>query len=258
MDNEEILKILETSIGMKKNESLVYLDLVRAGASSAIDISKRIKMHRPNVYDVLDKLYREGIVKITTFGNKKVFSPIPPTDLLKYHKEKEYDLEKAVPEIEKKYNSSVEKNELVMTEGLRSIKATITNLLKINKPIYTYGIPKEVPEVLGGFIHDFHKKRIEKKIMLYHIYNFDARKRINQLNKMPYTKAKYLPSLYNTKIDTTVCGDQVSLWIWEFPYTNITIKNHQIAKTYENYFKILWEEAKESLDFKPPKSNSKD
>jgi sugar-specific transcriptional regulator TrmB len=243
ISNEEIIKTLESSIGMRKNESLIYLDLVHSGSSSVIDISKRIKMHRPNVYDLLDKLFKDGIVKITTIGKKKVFTAIPPKDLLKYHKEKEYELEKTIPEIEKRHNSSSKENDISMTEGIRSIKATIDNLLEINKPIYTYGIPKEVPEVLGGFIHDFHKKRIEKKIPQYHIYNFDAEKRIKQLNKMPYTKAKYLPSLYNTKIDTTICGDTVYFWIWEPPYTNIIIKNKEIAKTYKSYFKILWRES---------------
>ena len=156
-----------------------------------------------------------------------------------------------IPEIEKRYNSPSEKSEIVMSEGLSSIKAIISNLLEINQPIYTYGIPKEVPEILGGFLQDFHKNRIKKKIPIYHIYNLDASERMNKLNKMPYTQAKHLPSLYNTKIDTTICGDHVYLWIWESPYTSITIKNKDIAKTYQNYFDILWKEAKESANSKP-------
>ena len=92
MENEEIILSLE-SIGLSKNEVIVYLDLLGVGKSSAGDISKRVDIHRSNVYDTVEKLIKKGIITQTFEENRKVFYPISPKKLLDYFKQKEYDLE---------------------------------------------------------------------------------------------------------------------------------------------------------------------
>ena len=245
-ENEEVIRVLE-SIGLNKNEIIIYLDLIEVGESSAGDISKRTKIHRSNVYDTIKKLIEKGIVRELIKDNRRVFFPIAPKDILNYFKQKEYDLQKIIPEIEKIHSKPEEKNKVMVFEGIQAIRAAIDGLLELNKPIFTYGIPKEVLDILGGFIHDFHKRRIAKKIPIRHIYNRDASKRIKEQKQMKYTEARYLPYLYDTKIDTTICGNKVILWMWEPPFTVITIENEPIAKTYQSYFEILWRKAKESV-----------
>jgi len=244
MPNEEITKTLE-SIGMNKNEILIYLDLIRMGKSSAGDVSKRTNIHRSNVYDIIEKLIKKAIVKEVIEENRKVFTPLPPSELLNNFKQIEIDLQTIIPEIEKIQNNiPKDKSRVMMLEGIQSIRSTINGFLNSEETICTYGIPKDVVEILGGFIHDFHERRLKKKILMKHIYNKDAYQRMNQLNQMEYTKARFLPSLYDTKINTTICGDQVTFFLWEPPFTTIIIQNKALAEAYQNYFEILWEEAK--------------
>lgn len=246
MNYEEIIKTME-SIGLNKSETMIYLDLVKSGKSSAIGISKRTKIHRPNVYDTLDKLIEKGIVTQNIEENRKVFYPIKPANLLNYLKQKEFDLKKIIPQIEGIHNKPAEQRRIVMSEGIRSFRAMLNNLLELNQSILAYGIPKDASEIIGGFINDFHKRRIEQKIEMKHIYNRDADKRMRALNKMEHTKARYLPSLYDSETTTLICGDKVLLIFWKDPVSTIVIENKSIAKTYQQYFDIIWEEAKIEL-----------
>ncbi len=243
MELQKIQTTLE-SIGMNKNEILIYLDLIKTNDSSAHEISKRTKIHRPNVYDTLDKMIKKGIVTSSIENNKKIFYPIEPKNLLLYLKQKEYDLEKILPEIEKIHNNPPEKRKVEMAEGIRAFRIIFNNLLEKKEEIFVYGIPKDAAEKVGGFINDFHEKRIQKGIIMKHIYNQDAGRRIKYLNEMPCTEARYLPSTYDTNIMTMICGDTVLLTFWEEPIFTIIIENKTIAKAYKQYFEIFWEEAK--------------
>jgi sugar-specific transcriptional regulator TrmB len=199
MDNKRVEEILE-SIGLSRNEVIIYLELIRMGDSSVSGLAKTTKLHRSNIYDTIGKLTKKGIVKLVFIEEKKFFRAISPEELLKYFKQREYDLESVISLIKERYNRPEGKNNLILSEGIQSIRSLIDSLLEMNQPIYTYGITRETVNTLGGFIHDFHKRRIKKKIPIKHIYNEDAVKRINELNKMPFTEARYLPSLYNTKM----------------------------------------------------------
>lgn len=242
MDEARIIIALE-AIGLHKNEILIYLDLIKIGSSSAHDIATRTKIHRPNVYDTLNKLLKKGIVTQSIKENKKVFYPISPKNLMNYLKQKEYDLQEVIPEIEKIHNTPKKPRRVTMSEGIRAFRNILDSLLEKNQDIFAYGIPKEVPNIIGGFIGDFHKRRIEKKITMKHIYNQDAKERIRYLNELDFTEAKALPASFNTTITTLICGDTVLLNFWEDPLCTIVIQNQSIANTYKNYFDIIWNQA---------------
>jgi sugar-specific transcriptional regulator TrmB len=243
MDESKITEILE-SIGLHKNEILIYLDLIKIGSSSAHDIATRTKIHRPNVYDTLEKLTKKGIVTQSIENNKKVFYPISPKSLMSYLKQKEYDLQTIIPEIEKIHSKPKDERRITMSEGIRAIRNILDSFLEMEQPIYVYGIPKSANEELGGFIEDFHQRRIEKKIPMKHVYNKNAYKRIKELNNLEFTEARYLPSLYDTTITTNICGNKVVLFFWENPIYAIIIENQSVANAYKKYFDIIWEEAK--------------
>lgn len=245
----EISKITETleSIGMNKNEILIYLDLIKVGSSSAHDISKRTKIHRPNVYDTLDKMIKKGVVTSSIEDNRKVFYPIEPKNLLEYLKQKEYELQEAIPEIEKFRTNSKKERKVEMAEGIRAFRIILNDLLDRGEDILVYGIPKNVPDKIGGFLNDFHERRIKKGVTMKHIYNKDAEKRVKYLNDMQCTEARYLPSLFDSTSSTLISGNVVMLIFWEDPMFIVTIQNESIAKAYQKYFEILWEEAKISF-----------
>jgi len=241
--DEDVIKVLE-SIGLSKNEVIIYLDLVRMGKSSAMDLSKRTRIHRSNIYDTLEKLIEKGIVLYITKENSKLFYPLNPKDLFGYIKQKEFDLKKIIPKIEEMHNKPYEDRKVTISEGLPAIRGILSKILELKKPIFEYGIPKNKPDILGGFLINFHKQRVKKKISIQLIYNMGTDKRIRELNKFDHTEARYLPSQYNSKVSTMICGNKTIFIFWEEPVSTIVVESESLADSYKNYFKLLWDDAK--------------
>jgi len=57
----EINKQLE-SLGLTTTESKIYTALLRAGESTAVQLSKEIEIHRRTIYDNLNILLKKGLV----------------------------------------------------------------------------------------------------------------------------------------------------------------------------------------------------
>lgn len=230
-------------LGFSKNEAKVYTALLRLGSSTATEISKQSKLHRTNVYDALERLVEKGLVSHILKDEIKYFEAADPETLMGILKEKEIQLREILPRLllDKKLAT---KTKAHISEGLSAVKAVLNNFLEYKKPILVYGIPKEAIGLMHSFIIHYHKRRIEKKIPMKHIYNVDAQDRIEYLNTLPYTEAKYLPKEYNSPVSTNVCGAEVVLILWSKVPLVIQIESKEIADSYEKYFELLWGIAK--------------
>ncbi len=240
----KIIDVLEF-IGLHKNERLIYLDLLKNGPSTAVDISKRTKIHRPNTYDAIRKLIEKGFIsQIRTF-QKNLFKGMDAEKIKDYIEQKRQDVEAIIPQI-KEFSKKINfREEVQITKGTFAAREALLGLLEFNQEIKAYGASKEAIEVFGiGFLREFHKKRIKKKIMMSHIYNVDAIDRIKHLNKLKYTQARHLSKAYDTIVATIVCGDTAIIVIFSTPVSIITIRRKEIADTYSKYFDMMWKRAK--------------
>lgn len=241
---EERITQLFKSIGLNKNETKVYLDLIRNNNSSALEISRRTKIHRSNTYDALNSLIEKGFVKETIEEKKKIFHSINPKQIRNYILQKKQEADLIIPHLIEFSEGNNKKESVSITKGVFALRNAILSLLELNQPINVYGIPKGSGDILGnGFLEDFHKKRINKKILMRHIYNAEASERIKKLNKMKYTEARHLARKYDTHVSTNICGDAVLIIIFTNPLSIIEIKSKEIADTYNKYFELLWTHA---------------
>jgi len=244
MEEEKIIQILE-SVGIHKNESIIYLDLIKAGGSTAHEISNRTHIHRPNVYDTLEKLMKKAIITQSIKDNKKIFYPVKPENLLEYLKHKEDELKRIIPELEKVHSKPKELRKVSMSEGIGAIRILLDSLLEMNQPIYAYGISKRAIEGLGeGFLNEFHKKRVSKKIPIRSIYNKDLEELAKRENKLNHSEMRCLPPEYDSKVITNICGNKIIIFFWAEPICALVIENQEIVDAYKKYFEILWEKAK--------------
>jgi len=235
--------ILE-ELGLSKNEVKVYLTLLELGSATSWEISKRIKIHRTNTYDALNRLVKKGLVSYITKKDKKLYEVLDPLQLKNVLKEKEIALEKIMPELVMAKKFAGEQSEAVILEGVHAFQKILLNWLEFEEPILCYGIPKNAPGMMENFIHHFHENRINKKIVMKHIYNFNAGERIEYLNTLQLTEARYLPQQYYSSVSTNICSDEVALVLWNENPIIIRIKNKQVADSYKSYFEVLWNGAK--------------
>ncbi len=241
MRRDEILH----DLGFSKNEAQVYLTLLRTGANTAGTIAAHAKIHRTNVYDALDRLVEKGAVTYIFKGNKKYFEAGNPTTILELLKDRTTQFESNIlPTLQLDYKLSKETNKAHIFEGMQGIKTITNDMLREGKEICVFGIPKDVAQRLKSFIDVFHKRRIEKKMDMYHLYDANAKERIEHLNSLPYTEAKYLPHNAESPATTLIYGNKIAFNIWSDPPISILIESEKMAEQYRNYFRYLYKTAK--------------
>jgi hypothetical protein len=242
MVDEQILE----SLGLSKNEAKVYLALNKLGSAPAGKIAEVLKLHRTNIYDALDRLYKKSLVSHFTKDKVKVFSTTNPNALLNLLDDKRNSLQSILPSLALNHQISKIQTKTGIYEGIGAYKNQVYALLDFQKPILMYGIPKYASELTKTWVMNYHKERVLKKINMKHIYNAGAKERIDLLNRLPYTEAKYLPKEYDSPVSTIICGSVVLICFWSLkPFLIIKIESEELSTSYERYFELLWSLAKE-------------
>jgi len=242
-EKREEIGVLERA-GLNKNEARVYLALLEIGESTAWNIAKKSKVHRTNVYDALEGLIKKGLVAHIIKEKTKFFKASSPLNLLNIERERELAIKKIIPLLLARQRIKEEKQEVYIHEGARAFIQILYHFLDYKEPILVYGAPKEAYEILKPKITHFHKERIKRKIVMKHIYNFDATERIKQLKKMMYTPVRRMPELYNSQVSTNICGEEVAFVFFGSSMKTVWIKDKEIANAYKKYFELLWKNAR--------------
>lgn len=230
-------------IGLSKNEAKIYLAVAEIGSTAIGNIAKKIKIHRTNVYDAIEGLVKRGLVSYIIKDKVKYFQLTSPDNLLNMIREKEDKVRAILPKLTL-LNDLAPKSESQVLEGLQAAKRVMDGFLKHKEPILVMGVSLNVAEIIGPFLENFHRRRIKDKIVMRHIYNTDAHKRIKILNNMDYTEVRVLPSKYNSPVATNIVGDEIALILWSKNPIIMRIKNKVIADAYKNYFEMLWSNAR--------------
>ncbi len=240
MDSERVTEVLE-SIGMSKSEIKIYIDLIQNQRSSALDISKRTKIHRSNTYDTLRNLISKGFAKEFLENKRKLFLATEPEKIKNYLKNKEREIETIIGQLTSFSNTHNSEEKISFTQGVFAVRQALLDLLEKNSTINTYGASNATVNFFGrGFLEDFHRRRIKRKIQMRQIYNPDSIQRINYLNKLRFTEARALPKKYDTNISTLICDGILNFIIFSKPLSVISIHNKEITDAYNKYFELLW------------------
>lgn len=233
MRNSDI--ILLTSLGLSKSESIIYLDIVFNGLSSIIDISKRINIHRPNIYDSIRRLKEIGIIIEILEGDSKKFKSIEPKKLKLCLKQKENELEKFIEDIKKIPKKENNEETVAVLKGI-SIKREFLNILDLKKPIFVSMNPKfEIED--KKFIEEWNTKRTKNNIPIKIIFSKESEKYKN----LEYSQIKIIdfvnvPNLISIIVDDTFYYLQKK----ENDFTLIKIKNKDIAEEKKAHFDYVW------------------
>ncbi len=234
-------------IGLTKNEITIYLSSLELGSSTAIEVAKYTKLHRPNVYDTLNRLVKKGLIAHYKRKDTTFYEAVGPEQLLTLIRGKELELLKLIPELKLKQLSAKKKSDLTILEGISGVRRAMTEMIESTKSFSVMGVPKDFAKTIGeGWAKQWHEDRIKKKITFNHIVNQDYYKhRIKLLNSLEYTSIKFLPKEYGTPM-TLFIYDQGIMLGFTRPLVIIKIIGEDVAKSFKNYYKMLEKIATES------------
>jgi len=225
------------NVGLNLNEAKIYLALLELGQAQAGDISKKTQINRTTVYDSIERLIQNGLVVFVISANKKVFKPVAPKRLLSQVEEKESIIKEILPELEGLFAQSKEKEETDIYKGRKGIKSILDDILKC-KEYVAFGSSGKFLEIMQHDFIIFQKRKKELKINSSIILSESSRK--TETVTVAYANFKYIPDEFSAPTTTFIYDDKIAIIIWgETPVATL-IKSKEVAKSYRNYFEMLW------------------
>src|SRR3989338_10733692 len=133
-------------IGLTKNDRKVYLTLVEIGTVTVSNLVKKTGLHRSYVYDILDKLIKQGLISFNIKNNKRYFNAESPNRILQILKSKEQEIKeseteisKILPELAKRQEIAIEKQEARIFLGKEGIKSILEDILNTKRNFVGFG-----------------------------------------------------------------------------------------------------------------------
>ncbi|MDD5331827.1 MAG: helix-turn-helix domain-containing protein [Candidatus Nanoarchaeia archaeon] len=237
-------------IGLSKNDRKVYLSLLESNSVSVSNLVKKIGFHRSYIHDILNKLINMGLVSITIKNNKKIFNAENPEkiiDILKTKKEQiqndEEKLSKILPLLIEKKKFVSEEPEARIFIGKEGIKSILEDVLFQKKDFVAFGAEGKFKEIYQWYFNNWQKRRVETKLHYKVIYN-NKLKKIRPTKDQKLVDIRFLPEKYEFPATTIVYKNKVAILLWDANPIGFVIENEDIAKSFNNYFEILWSTAK--------------
>jgi len=240
-------------IGFTKSESSVYLALLQLGPSTTGPIIKKAGISSGKIYHILDKLIKKGVVSYITRGKTKYFHAKNPQTILDYFKvkqeelaSKESELARLMPQLKARY---LETKNLPRAEifdgnkGFKTVMLQILEELKSGDVMQVMGVPIEANKKFEGFLLDWNKKRIAKRIKLEIIYNNAGRTFGDLRKKMTLTKVKYMKPELESPTYMDIFNDNILLIDLQSNPICFLIRDPLIAQTYKRHFEHIWNES---------------
>jgi sugar-specific transcriptional regulator TrmB len=228
--------------GFTAGEEKVYLALVSIGDSGASDVIKKTGLHRATVYDILERLIGKGFVSFVIRDGVKVYQSGDSSkflDVIFEEEEKVRDKQtKALSIVEKlKTLKKKSKNGSVarVFVGDEGMKAVMNDIIEVGENFVVFGSEGRFVEDLKDYTEQWARRREEKGIRARIVMSEGSRAPIWKMNKV-----RFIGKEYCSPTSTFIYGHKVAMFMNDDAGTVVVVENGKLARSYRNYFKILW------------------
>lgn len=239
MNKEEALE----KFGLTNKEVKVYLALLELGMATAYEISKKTKILRQTIYDILTSLIEIGLVSHVVKAGVKYFEAADPSKLKAILKEKENAIEQALPELGKLKEITKIKPKIELYEGVEGLRTIYNDIIKTApKELFEYGNTKNFLEILKlYFIENYIKRRVDAKIRLKLLVEKDKEtENISKTNKKILRETKALEIMRDIKTVNYIYSNKFAILTLVKEPIGIVIENKEIADAQRKIFETLW------------------
>jgi len=240
-------EVLE-ELGFTKREIKVYLAMLELGSSTVGPIASRAGLQHSKVYETLDKLMKKGLASYVVVSKTKHFQPSDPKEILNVIEERKRKFNEILEDLERRQKAAQTRQIAVVHEGFKAYKAMFNRILDELTPkdyYWAFAFRQEYNNPTASlFLRNVHEKLAKKKIEDRLLGHISMRKMIkktfvgNRNIEIRYTKNE-------TPLGTLVLKGRVIPMLWGENPTSIEIISDQVHEQYRNFFRELWENAKE-------------
>ncbi|HLD07318.1 MAG TPA: helix-turn-helix domain-containing protein [Candidatus Nanoarchaeia archaeon] len=245
---------LLAEIGLKKNETKVYLALSEIGLTTTSALIKRTGINTSKVYESLERLLKKGLVSYTLIKNKKHWRAEDPSSIREFLQEEKRQIEErvqmldaAIPQLRLMQQSGERIPQYAVYEGIKGIKSARERVLSVlGKGDTLYIILSHMPmtKTLEGYWLDFQERRARKGIQCRFVMNKEIEQLGRSRARIPLTQIRYVRPEILSPTWIEVYGDYVGMGILNAYPSLFVIHHREIARGFLNYFQVLWKMGK--------------
>jgi sugar-specific transcriptional regulator TrmB len=244
-------------IGLTEGEIRVYVALLGEGETTTGRIVRAAGVSSSKVYPILDRLVAMGLVSYIRKGRVRHFkatSPAKILDMLEKRKvkieEQKAEIEKLLPALLAREKSKKPGHEASVYEGYKAVKSYYRDLLRGSvkgEERLVFGARSGYPVARGAqyFFQSFHRAWVKRGLKTRMIFNEDlrGRKSVEFYNRFPRTDVRFLTHVTLSSIG--IHKDCIDLLVWTRESALLfVIRSREVARTFRNYFEVLWRSAK--------------
>ncbi|MBN2042922.1 MAG: hypothetical protein JW754_03895 [Candidatus Aenigmarchaeota archaeon] len=244
-------------IGLTDGEIRVYSALFDLGETTTGRIVKNSGVSSSKVYPILDRLIGKGLVSYIRKGKIRHYKTTSPNKILEMLEKRKRKIEEQKEEISRilplliaRENKKKSRNEASVYEGHKAVKTYYKNLLMESRKgdeRLVFGARTGYPIAKGAqyFFQSFHNSCVKNGMKKKMIFNEDLRgkKSVEFFRHSPGTEVRFLPHVTISSIG--VMRDGIDMLIWTKDTALLfVINSSEVARTFRNYFGILWKIAR--------------
>lgn len=243
------MNILE-QIGLTKTEAKLYRLLLSLGETKLAFLQKETGLHPQIVYRTIDTLKGKGLVSVVRKKNTLHATAETPKELVRLEQQRLNELKEALPDLLALQKSPslpmvhVSKGDV----ALRAFREKAYQKLSRNDVLYVIGGSGDrFYTAMGEQYGEIEQLRIKKKIHKRLIAPVSEKEKFAKDAHTKYGDFRYLPDDFPVVSSTNIYGDVIGIIIWAEEPILITITSHEVAESYKNYFRQLWQLAARNL-----------
>ena len=237
------ITVLE-DLGLTNAEIKIYLSLLELGSSTAGPIIEKSGLQSSVVHITMKRLIDKGFASFVKEGKVNHYQASDPKNIIDYIDEKKEKFQEILPILLSKQYLSKNKPETTMFHGIKGIKELLYSLLETDgKKHHTIGSSKQSLMLGDQWWISYHKKRAAKNIEAMLILN-ESLKPWKAETKYPKSQVRYTKQGFEPLTETIIRNDKIGIIIWSEKPFGILIHNKIVAVSYENYFQLLWKQAR--------------
>lgn len=232
--------------GLSKNESKIYLFLLKKGSTTTGPIIQETKIANSRVYNSLKSLISKGLVTYTIQKEGKHFQAADPQKFLDIEEERKKKIEKLLPDLVDLKSLQTIETKSAVYEGFDGFKTAFKKIIDDcpkKGTIHILGFSEQqfATRSLRTFIANMNLKSAQKKQKLKIILDNSLKKSLGKdREKEKYSEVRYMPKGYISPAAIDIFEDYVYIFLWEKKPFVFMIKNQMIADSFKHYFQFLW------------------
>ena len=236
----DINKTLQ-EFGLTENESDIYLILLKIGSASASEITQKSKIHRINIYDILERLQKKGLVSYIIKGKRKYYEAAKPEKILEIEEERKENIEKIIPELISQSALAKIKQEATIYKDKKGIKVILEEITKSKTEVLLFASGWGFKENFPEYYDIWHERFKLNKVKIRCLVSSKFKRIIKVPSPLQY---KYLPIEFIFPSTTIIYEDKVFMIMWSAQPIGILIRGKEISESYRHFFELLWKIAK--------------